>query len=362
MGNAWWRKEMGPVEYFKAVIRGEKLERVPVCAWSLGHNAKILGYKTLGELYEYPKVWFQANKVAMEMYQHYTPPMVFSGFGPLMVEAWGSKFMYPYHPKMGSVIVSDPVVKTPEDVEKLEVPDPAPYMDPVYECVEMSLEQDWYPLVFMMGGWITSVAFSMAEPETTMFWIIKEPELVHKMLELSTEYGIRVAELLVEKFGADTWIPGDANPTDSNTLIDADTFAKFTLPPAKKLHQKILDMGLPFWWTHWCSEHKLTIQAGHVEKIPMGDPGVILFGPEVPIEQQVERWGNKYVILGNVDPPSMMTQPFEEVVELCRKNLEVGMKASRGYMLSCGCELPPPTPPANVFAMTKAAREFGRYQ
>ena len=42
---------------------------------------------------------------------------------------YGSKILLPYNPKMGSVATIDPVVKTPGNVEKLEVPDPktAPY-------------------------------------------------------------------------------------------------------------------------------------------------------------------------------------------------------------------------------------------
>jgi uroporphyrinogen decarboxylase len=93
----------------------------------------------------------------------------------------------------------------------------------------------------------------------------------------------------------------------------------------------------------------------------MGEPGIVLFGPEVPMEQQVERWGDLYILIGNVDPPSFLYQSFDEVLELCRKNIEVGMKAERGYMLGCGCEYPPPAPAANTYALTKAAREYGKY-
>jgi uroporphyrinogen decarboxylase len=361
MKSAWWRKEMSPVEGFRAVIRGEKPDRVPVCAMSLGHNAKIMGYKTLGEIYEYPKVWTKCHEAAMEMYQFYTPPLALVGMGPLMMGAWGSKFMYPYEPKMGSITLIEPAVKTPEDVDKLEVPDPAPYMAPLYETIELSLERGWYPLAVIQGGWISAAGYSITEPETMLFWIIKAPDLVHKCLDLSAEYGIRQIELLVKKFGAESWIPWDANPTDSNVLVDADTFAKFPLPRAIKLHKRALEMGVPMWFTHWCSEHKLTIKAGHFEKLPMGKPGIISFGPEVPVEFQVERWGKRHVILGNLDPPSVMTRPFDEVLELCRKNIEAGMNSPKGYMLACGCELPPPAPPANVYAMTKAAREYGRY-
>jgi uroporphyrinogen decarboxylase len=357
----YWENGISPTERFKALLRGEKLDRIPTTPMVAGHAAKLLGYKTLGEFYEHPKVWIKCMETVTEMYQFYPPPLALTGSGPLMMGAWGSKFMYPYEPKMGSLTLIEPGVKKPEDVEKLEVPDPAPYIGPLYECIELALEREIFPLAPIMGGWISAAAYSITEPETFMFWIIKEPDLCHKMLDLSTEYAIRWAELLVKKFGPESWMPWDPNPTDANVLISADTFAKFPLPRVIKLHRKVLEMGVPMWWTHWCADHCKTIEAGHVEKIPQGEPGIFSFGPEVPMEQQVERWGKQHILIGNVDPPAFLYESFDEVLERCRKNIEVGMKAERGYTIACGCEYPPPAPAANTYALTKAAREYGKY-
>jgi uroporphyrinogen decarboxylase len=358
-----WENGISPTERFKATLRGEKLDRICVSPFVMGHGAKLMGYKTLGEWYEHPKVWMKCNMAVMEMYQFYPPPFAMAGSGP-MTEVWGAKIAYPYEPKMGSITLIEPAVKKPEDVEKLEVPDRAATdraLSGVYEGLELAIERGLFPLAMIPGGFITSTAYSLTEPETFMFWLIKEPDLCHKLLDKNTEYGIRVAELLVEKFGAESWMPWTANPTDANVLISADTFAKFPLPRVAKLFRKVLELGVPMWWAHWCADHRLTIEAGHVEKIPLGDPGMLWFGPEVPMEQQVERWGKQHVLVGNIDPPSFLYMSFDELLELCRKNIEVGMKAERGYILGCGCEYPPPAPAANTYALTKAAREYGKY-
>jgi uroporphyrinogen decarboxylase len=357
-----WENDISPTERFKALLRGEKLDRVCIDYLCHGHNALIMGYKNFGEYYEYPKVWIKCLMASMEMYQQYIMPVTLTGSGPLWMEAWGSEFAYPYDPKMGSIALTKPAVKKPEDVDKLEVPDPELYMSTIYEDIELALERGLLPFAFMLGGWISFAAYSITEPETFMFWIIKEPDLCHKLLDLSTEFAIREAELLVKKFGPESWIAADGNPTDANVLISADTFAKFPLPRAIKMHRKVLEMGVPMWYTHWCAEHKMNIEAGYVEKIPMGEPGILSFGPEVPIEQQVERFGKLCVIQGNVDPVSFMYKSFDDVLELCRQNVEVGMNCAKGYMLGCGCELPPPSPPANVYALTKAARDYGKYK
>jgi len=357
----WWLNEMDPVEAFEMLLRGEKPDRVVNCPMCLGHAAKLLGYKSLGELYEFPKVWMKAMIVAKEMYNIYPPPLTVAGTGPMNMGAWGSKYMLPYHPKMGAIALTEPRVKTPEDVDSLQIPDPAPYMSGIDESIELGIKHKMHPLAFVIGGWVSGAGYGITEPEKILFWIRKRPDLVDRLLDASAEYAIRILEHLVKKFGPENWIPWDANPTDSNTILDADTFGKFPLPRVIKIHQKGLDLGIPLWFTHWCSKHDLNIKAGYVEKVPQGKPGILSFGPEVPLDLQVERFGN-YILLGNLDPPQVMNRTNDEVKEMSRKNIEIGMRGKAGYMLACGCELPPPVPPANVFAMTSACREYGKYQ
>jgi uroporphyrinogen decarboxylase len=67
------------------------------------------------------------------------------------------------------------------------------------------------------------------------------------------------------------------------------------------------------------------------------------------------------VIMGNVDPPSFQFRSFEEVLMLCKENIERGIKNPSGYILGPGCEMPPLAPPINVYAMIKASREYGSY-
>jgi uroporphyrinogen decarboxylase len=361
MSDYWWLKETNPIDAIRLLLDGGRPERVPFCPRILGHAAKIMGYRTLGEFYEFPKVAVKGIEIATEMYQSYLPTRSMAGTAEYWMKAWGAEYMLPYQPKMGSITLVKPVVKTPEDMEKLQVPDPAPYLSAMIEGTELLMAKKMLPWVFVPAGWLSAAGYSITEPETIMFWIHKQPDLVHKILDMSAEFGIRLAECFVKKLGTEGWIPWDANPTDSNTLISADMFAKFPMPRAIRVHQKFLDMGCPMWATHWCSDHNKTMAAGYVDKVPLGKPGIIHFGTEVPIEKIVERYGKRHLIMGNVDPPSIMTKSFDEVVELSKKNIEVGMRAEKGYTLSAGCELPPPAPPANVYAMVKACREFGKY-
>jgi uroporphyrinogen decarboxylase len=257
----------------------------------------------------------------------------------------------------------DPIVKTPEDVEKLEVPDPytAYGWNELIATLKDVIAKKDFPYTFILAGCMTAVCPLITSVETFMRWTITEPDVAKKLLVKSRDYGIRSVERLVKELGADNFLLGDGYPTDSNVLISAKKFEEFTLPNLVEVHEKALKMGIPGFWAHWCSDHSKNIKAGLVDKVPLGKHGIMHFGPEVDTKTAVEHFGNRYIIMGNVDPVSMLLKTHEEVLQLAKQDIEKGKHSPKGYMLGVGCEMPPRTPPANVFALVKASREYGRY-
>jgi len=348
-------------ERWLAMLRGEKTDRIPVIPVILGHCAKVMGKSDLGDFYTKPKFNIQAQILTRELYKYDQPPFIADpGY---FTECWGGKTLQPYNPKMGSPVPIQPAAKNAEELEKLEIPDPrrAPWTKEFREMISLAVAQKEMPWVQIMGGWISATAGMIIDLETFMIWLIEEPQLAKKALALTAEYAYISAESIVEDFGADTWVPWDGNPTDSNVLINAKVFEEFPLPYVKRLHKKMLDLGIPSIITHWCADHTQNIKSGHIEKIPNGDNGVLSFGPEVPMDVIVEKFGKKYNLLGNINPPLMMTSTYDEWLALCKDNIEIGKEAEKGYALTVGCELPPPAPPSHVFAMTKAAELYGKY-
>ena len=51
----------------------------------------------------------------------------------------------------------------------------------------------------------------------------------------------------------------------------------------------------------------------------------------------------------------------EQIYRLCRTAIEKGKRAPGGFILGPGCGLPVAAPPVNVYAMTRAAHDFGWY-
>ena len=53
---------------------------------------------------------------------------------------------------------------------------------------------------------------------------------------------------------------------------------------------------------------------------------------------------------------------YDEVVQLCKENIEAGKASPSGFILSPGCEMPVEAPPVNVMAMMDAADMYGQYE
>ncbi len=65
--------------------------------------------------------------------------------------------------------------------------------------------------------------------------------------------------------------------------------------------------------------------------------------------------------MGNINPSIIQIGRPEEVYEECRKAIEKGKKAPRGFILMSGCEVPALAPPYNIWIMRKAVSDFGWY-
>jgi uroporphyrinogen decarboxylase len=348
-------------ERWKAICNGDPVDRVPTFPACIGHAAIINGQPSVGAIYEKPGVSYKLQKLAREMYQ-YDQPIILIPSGYYSAE-WGTKILYPYNPKMGSVAFIDPVVKKVEDVEKLEIPDPKTlpfYKEFIGVCKNAIANKDPL-LLYILASNVTAVCPFITHVENFMRWLIYEPSVAKKLLAKSKEYGLRVAEYYVNELGADNFIAANGFPTDSNVLISPKQFGDFVLPSIREFDQKVLNLGVPQFFHHWCSNHNANIKAGHIDNVPIGKPGIIQFGPEVDLKVAVERFGKKNIVMGNVDPPAMMIQEHDECLRLAKVDIEKGKHSPKGYILGVGCELPPRAPPANVYALVEASREYGRY-
>jgi uroporphyrinogen decarboxylase len=77
----------------------------------------------------------------------------------------------------------------------------------------------------------------------------------------------------------------------------------------------------------------------------------------------LERTGRLFprdVMFGNLEPNLLQVRRPAEIYRLCREIIAAGRKAPGGFVLAPGCSIPAFAPPASVYAMTRAARDYGR--
>jgi len=351
---------MKPGERLAAVLMGQKPDRVPVIPFILGFAAKIVGVP-IGDLYTDPKKSFRAQLLCAEMYGYDSSPMyAYASFG-----AWefGGKVGFPYEPGQSAPYVIEEPVKSEEDVDKLEVPDPKTagsipiMMEIARQCYAIGL-----PAVFQCGEVLTTAA-NIAGPGRLLVWMKRKPELVHKLNKKIEEFFVACAEYFVSTFGADKCMAFGGGPVESNKLISPNQFGEFVYPYMLRVHRKVLEMGVQIILEHPCADQNKNLPWYRKLREECGWKGkyIWVFGPETPLENQISLFGDHDVIMGNVDPPSFQFKSFEEILLLCKDNIERGMKNPSGYILGVGCEMPPYAIPINVYAMIKASREYGSY-
>lgn len=348
---------MTPAERIGALLIGQTPDRVPVMPFVLGYAAKVCGMN-LGDFYADGDKCFRAQLLAMDLHGYDQTP--FYGYAAIGAWEFGGKIEFPYGPGHSAPIVIKHPVEEPEDVDKLEVPEPpaGSYKESIKVC--RSAVKLGMPAIFQIGSAFTATG-NILEPARMMLWLRRQPDLVHKVLRKAAEFFIASAEYFVKQFGAERCIAFDGGPTESNKMISAKQFGEFAFPYINQVHRKVLSLGVNVILDHPCADQTKNIS--YYEQIRAGAPGIYIwnFGPETPLELQIEKFGKRDIIMGNVDPPSFQNKPYEEVLMLCKENIEKGGKNPRGYILGPGCEMPPLAPPVNVHALIKAAKEYGRY-
>ena len=152
----------------------------------------------------------------------------------------------------------------------------------------------------------------------------------------------------------------DELPSESNQVISPKLMEKFALPYLIEYQRRLRSLGVKRFGLHICGQQNLNLPCLS-EASPWIHPSVLSFGHEVDI-QTAARYFPEDIIFGNIEPALFQTGPPQKVYEHCRAAIEKGRKAEYRYILGSGCGLPPTAPPANIYAMTKAAHDFGWYE
>jgi uroporphyrinogen decarboxylase len=356
------KSNMTDKERVEALLRREKPDRVPIWPFTYGFPMVYTG-TSIADAYNKPEVSLAAQKKAAQDFGWIFTPFI--GYAAAGGWEFGGEIKWPTGELDQAPMLIRHPVETVHDVWNLKMPDVknSGIVPNQLEFFKLQLQEEldnkpWKVVAFIDPGPFT-LAGNLCSSENLNRWIIKEPEAVHHLLRLSTDYTIERMQYWKDVFGTDRVVPWSAEPSASNQLISPKTFEKFAFPYIKEVNEKTLAMGFKTTFWHICGEQNANLQ--YWAQIPMGDPAVLSFGHEVDLEKAAEYFPND-IIVGNLEPAIIQTGTPEQVYEASRKVIEQGKKLPTGFMFAPGCDLPPRAPVDNVMAMTRAANDFGWYE
>ncbi len=343
---------------FKGLIKGERPDRPLV--WLYGAVPSFPVHNTGLELvsaYNDPGKAFDAQIKTITMFGSDDIPRMAVGGASDVTWAFGGEIKWPADEyAMAPIAVRYPVNNEKEAIA-VTLPDDVSTAGPMPMYLTMAQLQSENNLPIF--PFITSPiegARSLCGTEFLMRWMLKKPELAHRMLRLATDYSVAVVRYFAASFPPEDQLIFVAAPTASNQMISPRIFETYVLPYQYELHSKTLEAGIRHIFCHICGEHNLNLPLW--KQIPMGDPGIVSFGHEVDIIDAVKFFGDSSIIAGNVAPPVIHMGPADEVYRLAQEALEKGKNAPRGFILMPGCGIPPTVPPYHLYMLCKAHMDW----
>ncbi len=199
----------------------------------------------------------------------------------------------------------------------------------------------------IVEGWMEGPCGASADLRglsTLMLDFFDDGEFVHDLFEYVLEVGLQFARAQVEA-GAD--VIGIGDPAAS--LVGPRIYREFVWPSEKKVVEGLHAMGARV-RLHICGNtHPILEDIGRL------GCDIVDLDSMAPIAEAREKMGPNQVLLGNLDPVRELRNGTPESVFAAVSNCH--REAGPRFIVGAGCEVPRDTPPANVRAMVRYARE-----
>ncbi len=333
-----------PRERFGLLVIDEPQDRVPVFPLVTAHAARVARIP-IRDYYTDGIAMARSQLAAQEFYG--TDFISFFSEVGLVAEALGSRFSYPdddlpllAEPKWSELGELDDATADPMKDGRLRV-----YLDAISYAYEA--RADTVPILAYVPAPFTT-AQQLVDQEAFLLGLLTEPERIHRLLEYATCSIIRFCRAIIGAGG----LPILVDPLASGSVISAEHYREFALPceaeVIRYLHRYDLDIVL-----HICGDTNPII---HI----MPESGADLLSLDhVGLETAIAAAGDRCRIIGNFDTTAIMLSKPQEVADSVAAMVLAGKPCPRGFVAATGCEVPVETPPENVRAFVRAAKEAG---
>jgi len=338
------RDLLTPRERFGLLVIDEPQDRVPVFPLVTAHAARVAGIP-IRDYYTDGAAMARSQLVAQELYG--TDFISFFSEVGLIAEALGSRFDYPEDdlpllmtPKWQGLAELDEAEVDPLKDGRLRV-----YLNAITYAYEA--RGDTVPILAYVPAPFTT-AQQLVDQEAFLLGLLTEPERVHRLLEYATRSIIRFCRAIIGAGG----LPILVDPLASGSVISPNQYREFALPyeaeVIRYLHRYDLDIVL-----HICGDTNPIINL-------MPESGADLLSIDrIGLETAIAGAGDRCRIIGNFDTTAILLSQPQEVADSVAAMVLAGKPCPKGFVAATGCEVPVETPPENVRAFVRAAKEVG---
>jgi MtaA/CmuA family methyltransferase len=198
-----------------------------------------------------------------------------------------------------------------------------------------------------------SLACSMRTPAEFMMDLLDEDSAprIERLLAYCCD-AVRQFITLMTQTGADMVSNGDS--TGGPAMISPAMYRKFALPWEKRIVETAHQAGVPY-LLHICGNTDVILEA-------MLESGADGFELDYKTDMRKIRdiIGPKAVFCGNIDPSGVLAHGTPALVAEKTRELLTLYRDNPRFILNAGCAIPAETPPENLQAMIRTAREFVR--
>jgi uroporphyrinogen decarboxylase len=333
-----------PRERFGLLVIDEPHDRVPVFPLVTAHAARVAGIP-VRDYYTDGAAMARSQLVAQEMYG--TDFISFFSEVGLVAEALGSRFEYPEDdlplltkPKWRELAEPDAAEVDPLRDGRLRL-----YLDAVAYAYEA--RGDTVPILAYVPAPFTT-AQQLVDQESFLLGLLTEPQQVKGLLAYATRSIIRFCRAIIGAGG----LPILVDPLASGSVISAEHYREFALPfeaeVIRYLHRYDLDIVL-----HICGDTNPIINL-------MPESGADLLSIDrIGIEAAIAGTGDRCRTIGNYDTSAILLSDPATIEREVAEMVTAGRKCPRGFVAATGCEVPVDTPPENVRAFVRAAKQAG---
>lgn len=199
-------------------------------------------------------------------------------------------------------------------------------------------------------------SYYLTSMQDMMCNLIEEPELIHRLVDISIEHNLKLAEKALD-LGADFILTGDDYGSKTSLLVSRNHFQEFFLPGLKKICDLVLDKG-GYMLKHCCGNINPLIG----DLVGFGIRAMHPLDENSGIDQiEVKKQYPSLTVMGGVDCDRPLTdftpQQMEEYVkEILRTHAPGGR-----YICATSNSVHSSAKPENFVAMQKAVHKYGRY-